>query len=62
MGIRTVCGGEKTSLWRKCAILVSLLAIGIALARAGVIITILDRKQITKMKQFHDIVDLIYWI
>ncbi len=41
------------------AILVLLLVIGIALARDGIIITILDRSQISKRKQFDDIVDLI---
>ncbi|MDP8888733.1 MAG: hypothetical protein M3M89_03810 [Thermoproteota archaeon] len=36
-------------------IVISLLVIGIALVIAGVIITILDRSQINKMKQFGDI-------
>ncbi len=40
-------------------ILVSLLVIGIALAIAGAIITILDRSQINRMKQFGDTSDLI---
>ncbi len=40
-------------------ILVTLLLIGIALAIAGAIITILDRSQINKMKQFGDTSDLI---
>jgi hypothetical protein len=40
-------------------ILVSLLVIGIALAIAGAIITILDRSKINKMKQFGDTRDLI---
>jgi hypothetical protein len=40
-------------------ILVTLLLIGIALAIAGAIITILDRRQINKMKQFGDTSDLI---
>jgi hypothetical protein len=35
---------EKTSLGQECAVLVSLLAIGIALTIDGVIITILDRR------------------
>ena len=39
--------------------LVTLLLIGIALAIAGAIITILDRSQINKMKQFGDTSDLI---
>ena len=39
-------------------ILVTLLLIGIALAIAGAIITILDRSQINKMKQFGDTSDL----
>jgi hypothetical protein len=50
---------KKPSLCHDCAIVVSLLVIDIALAMAGVIITILDRSQITKMKQFDDIGDLI---
>ena len=57
--IRTVCGAEKTCLWQERAVLVWLLAVGIILPIAGVIITILDRSQITKRKQFDDIVDLI---
>jgi hypothetical protein len=61
--IRTVCGAEKTCLWQERAVLVWLLAIGITLPIAGlIIITILDRSQITKRKQFDDFVDLIYWI
>lgn len=40
-------------------IVVSILVIDIALAIAGVIITILDRNQINRMKQFGDINDLI---
>jgi hypothetical protein len=39
-------------------IVVSLLVIGIALTIAGVIITILDRSQMNRMKQFGDISDL----
>jgi len=46
---------KKPSLCHDCAIVVSLLVIGIILAIAGVIITILDRSQITRMKQFDDI-------
>jgi len=46
-----------------CAIVVSLLVIGIALAIAGVIITtILDRSRIIRVTQFNDIGYLIYWI
>lgn len=60
MEFSTLCGAEKTSLCQECAVLVWLLAIGIALPIAGVIITILDRSQITRMKQFDDIGDLIY--
>ena len=41
------------------AVVVSLLVIGIALAIAGVIITILERNQINRMKQFGDISDII---
>jgi hypothetical protein len=40
-------------------ILVSLLVIGIIVALAGIIITILDRRQINRMKQFGDTRDLI---
>ncbi|MDQ5859375.1 MAG: hypothetical protein M3278_00255 [Thermoproteota archaeon] len=40
-------------------IVVWILVIDIALAIAGVIITILDRNQINRMKQFGDISDLI---
>jgi hypothetical protein len=40
-------------------IVVWILVIDIALAIAGVIITILDRNQINRMKQFGDINDLI---
>ena len=40
-------------------ILVSLLVIGVALTIAGAIITILDRSQINRMKQFGDTSDLI---
>ena len=57
--IRTVCGAEKTCLWQERAVLVWLLAVGITLPIVGVIIRILDRNQITKRKQFDDIVDLI---
>jgi VIT1/CCC1 family predicted Fe2+/Mn2+ transporter len=46
-----------------CAIVVSLLVIGIALAIAGVITTtILDRSWIIRAMQFNDIGYLIYWI
>ena len=47
-----------------CAIVVSLLVIGIALAIAGVIIiiTILDRSRIISVTQFNDIGYLIYRI
>jgi VIT1/CCC1 family predicted Fe2+/Mn2+ transporter len=41
------------------AVIVSLPVIGIALAIAGVIITILERNQINRMKQFADISDHI---
>jgi hypothetical protein len=44
---------------RTVLIIVLLLIIGIALAIAGVIITILDRSQINRMKQFGDTSDLI---
>jgi hypothetical protein len=40
----------------------SLIVIGIALAIAGVIITILDWNQINRMKHFGDIRYLISWI
>ncbi len=40
-------------------IIVSILVIDIALAIAGVIITILDRNQINRMKEFGDISYLI---
>jgi hypothetical protein len=53
------CSTEKESVRQACAILVSLLAIAIALPIADVIITILDRSQITKIKQFDDISYLI---
>jgi hypothetical protein len=44
-------------------ILISLLVIGMALAIAGALITILDRSQINRMKQqFGHTSDLIYWI
>jgi len=46
-----------------CAIVVSLLVIGIALAISGlIIITILDRSRIIRVTQFNDIGYLIYWI
>ena len=50
---------KKESLRQECAIVVWLLVIGIALARDVIIITILDRSQISKSKQFDDIVDLM---
>lgn len=40
-------------------IVVLILVIDIALAIAGIIITVLDRNQINRMKQFGDISDLI---
>jgi VIT1/CCC1 family predicted Fe2+/Mn2+ transporter len=40
----------------------SLIVIGIALAIAGFIITILDGNQINRMKHFGDISYLISWI
>ncbi len=40
-------------------LLVSTLVVGVVLAIAGVIITILDRRKINKMKQFGDTSDLI---
>lgn len=40
-------------------VLVSTLVVGVGLAIAGVIITILDRRQINRMKQFGDTSDLI---
>jgi hypothetical protein len=41
------------------AVVVSLLVIGIALAIADIVITILERNQINRMKQFVDISDRI---
>lgn len=40
-------------------ILISTLVIGVALAIVGIVITILDRRQINRMKQFGDTSDLI---
>ncbi len=51
---------RKKRLYQECAIVVWLIIICIALAREVIIITILDRSQITKRKQSDDIGDLIY--
>jgi hypothetical protein len=54
-----VLGGENLSYFMTVLGLISLLGIGIAVAIAGAVITILDRSRIKKMKQFGDTGDLI---
>jgi hypothetical protein len=53
------CPPDTASKLSLAIIVVWILVIDIALAIAGVIITILDRNQINRMKQFGDINDLI---
>jgi hypothetical protein len=54
-----VLGGENLAYFMTVLALMSLLGIGIAVAIAGAVITILDRSRIKKMKQFGNTGDLI---